>query len=670
MNKLIYSVKEIFENYLPDGQQFIIPPYQRGYKWSETGITQLLDDVNAFDTHGDEELFYCLQNITLVRTDDGAGFNVVDGQQRLTTLYIILCMLDYGGKLDLSKRLVYSVRESSRKFLERLATDMYDITSQSDWDSFLADMKGRFPDEDFDYQDIYYMFTACRTVSSWINRQQQDFNKEAFLHKLLYNVKLIVNLPKIKEQEEQKLFGNLNGKRVPLDAADLIRAMIITRIAKLDTIDIEDEIKRNVMINERRVRIGLTLDSINNWWSNLEHKEYFQYFLRGIKVKAGEWIQADKDKYPINYLYYLYTLTEGKKEFSLKLFEEKSADRGLLAELTDLQRIVEHWYEAPQSYHLILYVITQCNTGFREIYNSWKACNHAEFINWLVAKIEENKSVKYIMATEEKILAIENGTPRNDDDKREAIDKALDDVVWNENWYANDSGEGDNDLFPVTLLMDIALLSSMSGEKRKLPPKAFNHNGEDKEHIFPQTPVSEKRLTSDKLKELIVNYVALVNSTIDSVNESDKIVLEDGWETRIDTEEFRSQLSEKINSKLYGIVPINSLGNLCYLDGSVNRSYGNDYFNEKRIDVMRKMYDGKYIRPHVQNAFNKVFRERKDGTISATNMMGWTVDDIKMSRRYIGQSIHEFLTGLKTESAKTGNATNETDGQQEVLTNE
>ena len=668
MNKLIYSVKEIFENYLPDEQQFIIPPYQRGYKWSETGITQLLDDVNTFDTRGDEELFYCLQNITLVRADNESGFNVVDGQQRLTTLYIILCMLDYPGKHRLYKRLVYSVRDSSRKFLERLATGMYNITGQSNWEDFLSHMSNRFPDEDFDYQDIYYMFTACRTVNTWIINQVQDFNLEAFLHKLLNNVKLIVNLPKIKEKEEQKLFGNLNGKRVPLDAADLIRAMIITRIAKLDTIDIEDEMKRNVMINERRVRIGLTLDAINNWWSNHEHKEYFQYFLKGIKVKAGEWIQADKDKYPINHLYYLYTATKDKKDFSLKLFEEKSADRGLLTELSGLQRIVEHWYDTPLLYHLIIYVVTQCNIVFKEVFDTWEAHNHEEFTNWLVTKIEGNKSIKFIMTTEEKILAIEKDTSLNDHDKREAVDKALDDMVWNENWYANDSEESNNDLFAATLLMDIALLSAMSGEKRKLPVRAFNHVGEDKEHIFPQTPVSDKRLPSEKLRELVVSYVTLANSTIN--NEMGRITLEDGWERRIDSDDFRTKLSEEINSKLYGIIPINSLGNLCYLNESVNRSYGNDYFNEKRIDVMRKMYDGKYIRPHVQSAFNKVFHERKDGTISATDMMGWTVDDIRTNRRYIGQSIYSFLTSLKTKSATTKSATNETNGQKEVQTNE
>ena len=82
------------------------------------------------------------------------------------------------------------------------------------------------------------------------------------------------------EVEEQDLFENLNGKRVPRDGADLIRAIIITRVAKQEVVEFEGTIKANVILNERRIRIGMALDEMNRWWSQSEVSTYFRYFAK------------------------------------------------------------------------------------------------------------------------------------------------------------------------------------------------------------------------------------------------------------------------------------------------------------------------------------------------------------------------------------------------------
>src|SRR5680860_480715 len=69
-----------------------------------------------------------------------------------------------------------------------------------------------------------------------------------------------------KTSSEEKIFGNLNSKRIPLDGADLVRAVLITRVAKEEG-KREADIKNIVRVNERRVKIGWQLDQINNWWS-------------------------------------------------------------------------------------------------------------------------------------------------------------------------------------------------------------------------------------------------------------------------------------------------------------------------------------------------------------------------------------------------------------------
>ncbi len=80
-----------------DGQpvRYWIPAYQRGYRWTALQVTQLLDDIWEFAQNiegGPREAFYCLQPLVIKRRAEG-GFDVVNGQQRLTTIYVLLTYL-------------------------------------------------------------------------------------------------------------------------------------------------------------------------------------------------------------------------------------------------------------------------------------------------------------------------------------------------------------------------------------------------------------------------------------------------------------------------------------------------------------------------------------------------------------------------------------------------
>lgn len=75
---------------MPLGMQFYVPNYQRGYRWKESQVQQLLNDIKEFDYEkNNEKKFYCLQPL-VVTEDKENGWVVIDGQQRLTTLFIIL----------------------------------------------------------------------------------------------------------------------------------------------------------------------------------------------------------------------------------------------------------------------------------------------------------------------------------------------------------------------------------------------------------------------------------------------------------------------------------------------------------------------------------------------------------------------------------------------------
>ena len=62
---------------------FYVPSYQRGYRWGKTEVERLLDDV--YSTEGKRN--YCLQPVVVRKTGD--RYELIDGQQRLTTIFLI-----------------------------------------------------------------------------------------------------------------------------------------------------------------------------------------------------------------------------------------------------------------------------------------------------------------------------------------------------------------------------------------------------------------------------------------------------------------------------------------------------------------------------------------------------------------------------------------------------
>ena len=76
-------------------EHYSIPSYQRGYRWTELHVKALLEDIDKFlqsqNQPGAINESYCLQPIVVVAQTDENGFRqweLVDGQQRLTTLYL------------------------------------------------------------------------------------------------------------------------------------------------------------------------------------------------------------------------------------------------------------------------------------------------------------------------------------------------------------------------------------------------------------------------------------------------------------------------------------------------------------------------------------------------------------------------------------------------------
>lgn len=599
-SQLIYSVKEIFTNYLKDEYKFYnIPEYQRGYKWTSQQIEQLLDDINLFHKNGNDDHFYCMQNITLVEKE--TSYNIVDGQQRLTTLLVLLSYLDEMKLVE--NKLKYSVRPDTDCFIRNSIISKNIFTDN--WADFLQTNVG----QDYDHQDIFYLFSAYNCIDRWIIRNNID--KNDFKNKLLYNTKFIVNKP--NTDNEQELFMNLNTGRVSLDGADLVRALLITNVAKEELEDTAlENTKSIVRINERRVRIGLELDEISAWWDQPNVREYFS-FLNKISTPNNETIEFNSDIYPVNLLYKLYVAKDGEREIRLQNFENQKYFESY-KKIISLHRTVKDWYQDYEIYHFVKYIITQTSTAIATIWNDWKSAkSRQEFIEKLKSK---SKAIIETLVDE------------------------IDDL--NEDWFANE----DSKLYKILIMSDVVeIIKSQKSENKMpfLPAEYFRPKKEDIEHIFPQTPIGTK---NKQEQSDFIAYIHLLNDLSDGFNQSineeiriQKIDIPKHWSDSVNVEACQ----KNINSNANKLINRNSIGNLVLLNEKINRGYGNDYYTRKRIEIIRNPKK-KFIRPHTLRPFIK-------GFLSTPNDLEiWTNKDIKSNAECIKRQIVDFFNIKETKN--------------------
>ena len=592
MSELLHNVKSIFsseDGYLSTQNKefYNIPLYQRGYKWTQKQVSKLLEDIDRFSPSSGK--FYCVQNITLV-PDSKGWFNVVDGQQRLTTMVLILSALDEKEFVSEKVRFPHnSIREKTNEFLNDFITNPtgFDILdSYPSWDSLIVE----YPQ--FDLQDIYYIYHAYSTINEWL-KELEDI--EGFKVKLLNHVKFITNY--IEGEEEERIFGNLNSKRIYLDGADLVRAILITRVTQEETKSNPDVIKTVVRINERRVRIGWNLDDINNWWSKIGVQTYFNAW---INIQSNGDIAFNVKNHPINRLLYLFAESENQPVLNLDFIEDYSNALELYKKLNNLNNTLKDWFNDRDIYHYLGFLFAQSSgkskTYFKTIWDYWlnKCKTRSDFKNYLLGRI------KTIIFGEKTIKEL------FEDSK---------------NWYEGDS----KTLVQILLLLDIIEVSK--DYKEKLKSHAFFKKDNDIEHIFPQTP--EKIKEKKSFIEFLLKYDANLYE--------EELLLK--YDLRQDEEDYQIELDLFIEDYTRNI-SIHSIGNLVLLYDSLNKSISNKPYVQKRKRIMQHFNDGNYIQPHTMKVFARYFL---DDQTSGLDLEHWSQRDIENNEKKIKLTLHNFF---------------------------
>lgn len=185
---------------------FRVPRYQRGYRWGRHEVERLLNDIWE---NGDKD--YSLQPI-VVKRDAEDVWELVDGQQRLTTLLLIFIYMQRAGLKNVGPQysLTYDTRPKSRDYLQAP-------------DPSLAD----------DNIDFFHLHAAYTCIQAWFEQKgptplkRQEIANDVFRY-LCKRVRVIwYEAP--KGLDSTTLFTRLNVGRIPLTDAKLFKALLLSR---------------------------------------------------------------------------------------------------------------------------------------------------------------------------------------------------------------------------------------------------------------------------------------------------------------------------------------------------------------------------------------------------------------------------------------------------------
>lgn len=189
--------------------EFFVAAYQRGYRWGREEVRQLLDDItaNAREAEKRRELpaDYYLQPVVVLDRKDGT-WELVDGQQRLTTLFLItryVATKIRDARVDYW--LTYETREGSRKYLD--------------------DLDPARRDENIDFHHIALAYDA---IVEWFGEQGNPGQAAIDIHSALSKWVYVIWYQAPTGTDTTELFTRLNRDRIPLTDSELIKALVLS----------------------------------------------------------------------------------------------------------------------------------------------------------------------------------------------------------------------------------------------------------------------------------------------------------------------------------------------------------------------------------------------------------------------------------------------------------
>lgn len=450
------------------GMKFYIPSYQRGYRWTDLQIENLLNDILEFSKGVDGD-FYCLQPLVVkerkkdllaeikqansiedVETLLKGEWIVIDGQQRLTTIYLFLKALE--------NEKCPSIEYERESYIE--------VCDSSD------EIKK-------DNIEIYHLTSAKKCIRKWIETNLKD-SSNTFRNKILEQTKFIFyNVGDVSEEQEHDIFNNLNSGKIALTNAELIKALFLNKVGKQDIA--HREVEQRLLADEFD-QIERTLRQDNFWFflaGNTPKKSSCVNLLFDLMLESDVQNGKYRTDEPFRTFFYFNDLINGNEsEDSYK--ESKK----IWEKVRTVFHIMEGWFNDSVMYNLI---------GYHRAANGGKTL--CEIYKKFCGEKSKNEFKKWL------------------------VDECKNHIDYPDGFMQLRYDENKDKVFNLLLLFNIATLNERPQEAVKFSFANLHKYNWDVEHISPQNPKNDEELKKAVEKFKDNEYL---KNLIDALNKEEK----------------------------------------------------------------------------------------------------------------------------------------------------
>ena len=586
------TVEELRLNELGQPQRYFIAKYQRGYRWSTTQVTQLLDDIREFTNRPNPkpDQFYCLQPLVLKVAAEG-GFEVVDGQQRLTTLLLIL--RHFNARLVEDARepvftIEYETRPNLLEFLNAPTKEQADKNA-----------------------DFYHLYHAILAIKAWFANKGGEVGD--LTSSLLKRTKVIWYL--LSEQENPvAAFTRLNVGKIPLTNDELIRALFLKR-ASTDQAEAED-LQRQIANEWDQIEKSLQSDGFWYFISNDRHRRDNRIsFLFDLVAKS-------------------YGLTDDEKRdpygifcaFTRQLSKPGVTTKSEWRQIKNAFMALDEWFEDRTLYHIIGFLIQE---GFsvQAIRTLASGCKKHEFE--FAIRLQVFRHVT------------EDDFPTVDEDEdlaaevRALLDDRLDKLTY-------EKPSDHRRIRSLLLLFNVASLLENKRSTMRFQFDSFKNQNWHIEHV--------RSVASDRLANHTEQTQWLRHSYgyLQSKNEETKLCEDIAAFLKLPKQEALDDVFSSLYKRVIEAFkekseehPDHSIANLVLLDQETNQSYKNAVFAVKRQRLLSLDREGIFVPLCTRNVFLKCYSDQVD------HVMFWSESDREAYRDAILETLVRFFSAAE-----------------------
>ena len=637
-------------------KKYYIPEYQRGYRWEDKQVLNLLDDLDTFFSGDTKGQFYCLQPIVVkeVTIDNEKWLEVIDGQQRLTTILILMKVFDQlnAPKFGLPKTHSYTIRYATRPSIQNIF-DTISITSEPSTNKAVIDeSKNQWPG----MIDSLYIYNAAKTILNWfMDEQPRIFRYGQYFYNTVNSGDKSVQVVWYETNEDKDphdIFNRMNSLKAGLSCSELIRSIFLSSCTKfnLGTFDgLSDSLKLEV----EKERFQQKQSSINEKWDEIEQQmrdESFQSFLTSRNIKSRNAIDL------------LFDLVSGKYA-SNKPFNSNLNKEDELYTYLYIKNMVDVDGDAWTTWLSILNVYEKLLFWYhdRDLYH------RIGFLNTIAATGHEDDAVYTLLAERKGKIALRNKVvsmikeamilPENKE-THQPIEK-LSQLSYDNNIHYN--------YIKRLLILYNVETSRIQTSSEFFDFDKFRYTADKKhkiwtlEHIHAQNsdclPETNKDswyewivFNRDSLKKLVLGDPNLEKQRISLVDQlerdsavnnekqepyckSIKYTFENIKELFDDVANFYAQLDAKADKAK----PMHQLSNMALLDLGQNAMVGKSPFEVKRQIISNQIADNKYYPICTQKVFLKLYDKE------SMQIHSWSQRDRELYLEDMKQKLTEYL---------------------------